>query len=232
MAIHPFYFERTGVMSFLLGSHVECSKKLYLNAAVNLPMTFRWCVSDIGKSSIELLSEVLDGNDFILTSRLCRLVFVDNVLRRPVAIPNDLQQVSANIKSSAEGLPKLSSFITVKQPWTIPENHFQSTIRVKYDDMDCFFHTNQGYYFTYVLECATEATSQGFYKFFTGDISFYPVKSFNNWYLAETSAGDVLDMTTWQDKEHEQRLYFVLSKENKHIFYSVVEFYSDMDFNS
>ena len=146
-------------------------------------------MSDIGKSSSENLAELLDGNEVTLASRICRLVYVDSVSRRPVAIPRDLQQVSANINSGLS--TKLSNFITVKQPWSIPDIHFRTKIRVKFDDMDCFFHTNQGYYPTYVLECAAEAISRGFYKFFTGDISFYPVKSFNNWYLAETSAGDV-----------------------------------------
>jgi len=96
---------------------------------------------------------------------------------------------------------------------------------VRYDDVDCYFHTNHGLYLTYAAECAAGAALSGTLKNFSGNTEFRNIRKMTNLYLAETLPGDRLTVSTWEDTEDPCALYFIIRKDGSTVFRSKFIYY-------
>ena len=206
---------------------MQIEKALYSSAAVDMPMIVTMHIGNVGKTSMDLVTKVEDETNScsLLVSRIHRVVCVDPVLRKAAPIDEDFRtRFFASMKGSA---PQIYPAMDVS--WRIPNKHFRSSIRVRYDDMDFLFHTNQGLYFTYASECAAQAASSGFYTAIRDDICYYNVKMAYTVHQEESFAGDHLEVVTWEDHDNPLLLYFIITKKNKHIFFAKIEYYDCID---
>jgi hypothetical protein len=92
--------------------------------------------------------------------------------------------------------------------------------------MDLMFHSNQGAYLGFVLECAAQASESGYYKGIRDDIAFWRARTSTGIHLMESLAGDELDVSTWQNADNQLLLHFVVSKNGQMIYYAEIEYYS------
>jgi len=160
-----------------------------------------------------------------LAQRVFRLVNLDAQTKRPVPIDEKLKQSLSKFlseeSSSSLHSDAVSSFpADVKLADKVPVNHYSCEITVRYDDLDGFFHTNQGLYLTYAAECAAGAALGGTLKNFSGDTAFRNIRKMTNLYLAETLPGDRLTVSTWEDTEDPCALNFVIRKDGSTVFRS------------
>jgi acyl-CoA thioesterase FadM len=196
---------------------------LYDRAAVEFPMVFRNGISGVGRSSIDLwqtLEDEADGS--VLASMTFRMVNIDPVRRgSSVALPEDIRKEALRrVSSDGDKFPKFSV------PDVVPTDAFSSRTRVRYDDMDVRFHTNQGSYLGFALECASRAAESGYYSHIREDVAFRRARRTTGVHLAESHAGDDLNVSTWQDANNQLLLHFAVFKQGHIIYYAQVDYSS------
>lgn len=216
-------FQGFKMSSFLLGSQLKASRQLYKTAAVEYPMKFHMQLSNVGRSSLDAVQSLTDDQaGVVLVQRIVRIVNIDPLTKTATPIPDDLRQLlKEKIHASGDSqLPRLDI------PADVPEKHFVHSESVRFSDMDFVFHSNQGSYLLYALECAAMAASKGFYSKILDDVCFYPAKSALGLHIAECFAGDVLQVFTWEDEKNPMLIYFIVKNKNGIAYYAKVEFYS------
>jgi acyl-CoA thioesterase FadM len=207
----------------MFGRHWTFQPTLYNRAAVEFPMIFRTRISGVGRSSIDIsqtLEDEADGTE--LASLAFRLVNIDPVTRgSAVPIPDEIRKEGLKLVSPGSG-----KFPKIDVPTALVKDTFSCRIRVRYDDMDMLFHTNQGSYLGYALECAARAAESGFYSLIREDVAFWRARRATGIHLMESHAGDELDVSTWQDAENQLLLHFAISKSGQIAYYAQIEYYS------
>jgi len=205
----------------MLGRHWKFYPALFDRAAVEFPMIIRAGVIGVGRSSIDMWQAVEDEKDgSLLASLAFRVVNIDPMVRGTgIPIPEKLRQDALRrVKPGAETFPK------VAVPRAVPKDAFSCRIRVRYDDMDLLLHTNQASYQGFVQECAAQAAEAGYYAEIREDVAFHRPRWYTNIHLAESHAGDELDVSTWEDAENKMLLNFVVSKKGNIIYFAQLEY--------
>ena len=204
------------------GRHWKFYPALFDRAAVDFPMLIRSRISAIGRSSFDTWQTVEDEKDgSLLASLVFRLVNIDPVVRGAgVPIPDNVRQgMLRGVAPDAEKFPKIAT------PHAVPKDAFSCRIKVRYDDMDLLFHTNQGSYPGFMLECAAQAAEAGYYSEIREDVAFLRPRWTTGIYLAESHAGDELDVSTWENADNKMLLNFLVSRQGTHIYYAQLEYY-------
>ena len=214
---------RSKVNLFFFASEWSVSPTLYERAAIELTILHRGTVSRVGNTSVDMLQTFVDErNSNFLASRLCRLVNINPRTKKSVVLPESIRQALAdNIRATDRR--KLSD--TAKLLTAIPADRFASKILVRYSDMDHLFHANQGSYLGFALECASLASTSGYYRHFKEDMCFYRIRAIWAVHLQEAFAGDELDVLTWQDSDYPMLLYFAIQKKEQFIYRASIEYY-------
>jgi acyl-CoA thioesterase FadM len=226
---------------FLIRRQWTFSLKLYQRAAVDLPMTVKWTINNVGNTSFDgqyiyiysLADKPNTGDstrqascpattsDQFLASSVFRLVHVDAISRRPTPFPPQIEK-DLRFCVSANG-EKLTA---LRPPSTIPNGAFSCSVTVRYDDTDFNGHTNTASYIRFALECAAQAAESGFYSRIKGDIAFYPAKSANSIFMSDSEAGDELTVSTWEDAEDKMLFNFTVSKGGEMINFAQIQYFS------
>ena len=234
------------VLFFIVGHQLNISERLYDRAAVDLPMTLRWFVTGVGKSSFDRCFVLNEDNgtdiptssnesgqqlrlsnttDPPLATCVDRVVVVDVLTRKKNQMSTQLNDdLSSSLVANGERLP------TIRLPpaRTSDEATFTYRVKVRGDDLDFQRHANVSSYVGFVMECARSATKSGFYSSIRDDVNVYRVKSMTSLHVGESYIDDELDMTTWEDCGNSRSLNFVIHRQEKMIYSSQMEFYERM----
>lgn len=218
----------TSFSAFMFSTHLWVSEQLYKNAAIDYPLKYTMCLSKVGKTSFDAVQSLVeDKTSTLVAQRICRVVYVDRVTKNAVSIPEEARN------KLLEGVHDASRSLTLPDfdiPASIPERHFVHNVTVRFADLDFLFHSNQGSYLLYALECAAQAAAKGFYSKIHGDIAFYPAKTAFGMHVTESFAGDVLKVVTWENEENPMLLHFTMKRKDVDVYYGKVEFFSAEDF--
>ncbi|ESO11002.1 hypothetical protein HELRODRAFT_167520 [Helobdella robusta] len=141
----------------------------------------------------------------ILASNITSMVFMDGVTRQSEKPP---QWWIDKYKYRSDDRLKL-----VNQKFSIPQdkNVFRHPVRILYNDIDFYNHTNYKSYVCYCFEIANQAVN---HKFFldgfnsSGDILNREVKLIEVSYFGESVPDDVLEVSMWIDPNDENVLKF------------------------
>ena len=210
-----------GVFFLMFGRHWTFSPVLFGRAAVDLPMIFHSSISRVGRTSIDICQTLQDEKDKTLLASLAfRIVNIDPEARgAAVPIPQSVLE-EARKRTVAGG----AQFPRIDPPSSLPQRVFTIQIKVRYDDMDFLFHTNQSSYLEFALECAATAAESGFYSVIHDDIAFYHAKQTTSVNLEESRVGDELTVSTWEDDNNKMLLNFAVNKAEQIIYYARIEF--------
>jgi len=206
----------------MFGRHWKFYTAFFDRAAVEFPMLLRSTVGSVGRSSVDLCQTLEDEKDGTkLASLVFRLVNIDPVVRGVgVPMPENIRRDALRaVTPGAEKFPK------VVAPRAVPKDAFSCRIQVRYDDMDLLFHTNQGSYIGFIVECAAQAAEAGYYTEIHEDVAFHRPRWTTGVYLAESHAGDELDVSTWEDAENKMLLNFLVARQGTIVYYAQLEYY-------
>jgi len=218
---------------YLLGNHITYSNLLYNKAAIDLPMILDCRPVKVGKTSLDLChtlfldqrtdcskgnSEYIQKtNESFLASRILRCVCMDPATKRSKAIPDE----DKKFLSEAIGMEDLvdsENFPQIDLPEDVPCGAYTCEILPRFEDMDWYFHINQGFYLEFCQECAARAAMAGALPHFTTDICFRLLKTATNLFSAETFPTDMLHVSTWEDAKDHNTLYFIVKKGSTLVF--------------
>lgn len=212
----------TGLRLFMFGSHYTFSRQLFDRAAVEFPMTQRSSLSGVGRTSVDI-HRVLETTDShhstVLLSGVSRLVCMDFARGISVPLPDPSKRhLSSTLPPTARRFPR------IEVPESAPVKSFSTTVKVAYDDIDFNWHTNQASYTAFALECAARAAAAAYYSRIRDDVAFYPALSLTCIHLAESFAGDQLNVSTWEDTANAMVLHFLVRRQQRRICYIKIEF--------
>ena len=206
------------------------STSLNSKAANDLPMRFTNRMTAVGRSSLirEITLTDVDSG-VVLATTLQKLVNMNKAtLRSEPLSPEVLAFYDAIADNEAHQI-----YEEVRPPKADPSIRiFSMERKVRHSDishMDLLPHTNQGTYMRLCLDCASEAIAAGYLPAFKDDICFYDASMAATIHLAESFAGDILSVHTWQDSGDPNHLHFTVTKRvdgtSQIIYYSFIEFY-------
>lgn len=181
----------------------------------------------VGTSSVDNIVTLVEDDESTnglepLASCIYRRVNVDPIKHRPTPFPASIAEVfSSNVVAGGARFPM------VQLPSRVPEVNYSCRLPVLHDDMDFLFHANTSAYVKYAMECASRAAAAGFYTVLTGDLAFRCIRTMTSLFLDESVAGDVLDVSTWEDERKPLVVHFVIGKRSKPIYSATVEYYAD-----
>lgn len=213
-----------GVFMVMFGRRWTFTPELYSRAALDFPMILTSSVVNVGRTSMDMCSTIEDESDGKeLASLVFRVVNVDPVTRQ-TSVPFPELARKSMAKFETESTKK---FEKLSVPLNQPDKKYKCKIAVRFDDMDFLMHANQGAYIKFCMECAAQASTSGFYSKFSTDIAFYRPSRYAGLHLAESEAGDELEVSTWEDPENPLLLHFVIGRDEKNIFYAHIEFFPE-----
>jgi len=203
------------------GSRYTFSPQLFDRAALDFPMRLRSWLSGVGRTSVDVyrVLETADSERTVLLSGVVRFVCMNFVNSTSVPFPDSLKRLLLSASS-----PVAHRFPSIKVPESAATGSFMTIVRVRYDDMDYNFHTNQACYMLFALECAAEAAAAGYYSRIREDIAFYRALSHTCVHLNESFAGDELNVSTWEGVDNPMLLHFIVTRQQQRIYYVEIEF--------
>lgn len=211
-----------GLTLFLIGSHYTFSPTLFERAAIEFPMRQRSWLTGVGRTSMDIY-RVLDtadnGERTVLLSGVARVVCVDFAKGIAVPFPDAAKQHTSLLPSTAS-----CRFPFVEVPESAPSGSFLTSVKVRYNDIDFNWHSNQASYTAFALEAAAEAAATGFFSGIRDDIAFYRARSLTCIHLGESFVGDELIVSAWEDAGCASLLHFLITRQHRKICYIKIEF--------
>jgi len=205
-----------GLTPVLFGSHYTISPLLFDRAALDFPMRqYSWCTG-VGRTCVDIyrILETADSQRSVLVTGVTRTVCMDFARRISVPFPDcESRRISPTLPPGACRFP----FVNV--PESAPVGAFSAVIKVRHDDMDFNWHSNQASYTAFALECAAQAAAAGRYSRIRDDIAFYRALSLTCVHLGESFAGDELNVSTWEDVDNAMLLHFLVHRQRQRISY-------------
>ncbi|RUS90068.1 hypothetical protein EGW08_002181 [Elysia chlorotica] len=169
-------------------------------------------VINVGQSSLtfrQVLINKLDNKE--LATFYMKMVLVDLHTKRPIARPQWHQEKFRHLQGSQDDRVK----VLLNAKLAVPEGAFQAETLVVPSDTDFNGHTNQASYVRFCLDAAEAANKAGFLQYVDGDICRYPILKISISYKGETTSGDRLFTSVWQDDLSPQVLNFATYRAEK-----------------
>ena len=172
----------------------------------------------VGNSSLSSVAHLFcrDTKEVYVTNQNM-VVTVDKVTRKPVPLPewwtNKYRPLS--VESQRLIIPSVP----------VPDEKYVTSMKALWSDMDAYRHTNYVAYIRYCFEAAMEANATNRFSKFTGDMLHYYVKSMDILYKGESTPGDELKVSTWENKDNPYLIHFDINKAGKTIFQSHIQYF-------
>ncbi|XP_033733253.1 uncharacterized protein LOC117322445 [Pecten maximus] len=201
--------------TFTVQENIVYSPKLHRKASKkNGDLLHRVFFASIGQTSYAFTQDLLDPSSKEQLVHLeSKVVNIDPETRRPSKLPSWVTERFSNFEKIDK--PILS---TRQEDIIPPHDAFKTVTRTRPSDMDSNFHVNFSVFYRFCTDCATEASLAGHYRHFKDDMCWFPVLETKATFLGEAPASVMLDVYSWQDTDHEQRLYFAIYRKNERIF--------------
>ncbi|KAH9492404.1 hypothetical protein Btru_051034 [Bulinus truncatus] len=163
----------------------------------------------------QALTNMLDGKE--IATFYGKYVYVDKTSKKSQSFPGWYRIKYGSVESSHNIQFESSNSL-------VPENVFKAEFVIAPSDTDFNGHTNQGSYVRFCLDAAEIVRQAQNLKDFTTDVCLYPVVKLSTSYKGETSAGDKVSMSVWQDHKAPSVLNFALHKGDKLAFTACLTF--------
>lgn len=173
----------------------------------------------IGMSSLNSVAQLKNRDtDEVYVENTNQVVTVSKQTRKPTPLPDWWkEQYEAAVVEDQR---------LIVQPITALGTVHTHSLKVAWDDIDGYHHTNYVAYIKYCFEAAMDACVSGIYSKIKDDILQYHVKSMEIAYKGETKAADELDIETWEDENDPYQLHFIISKNGTTVFQNTVSFFN------
>lgn len=173
----------------------------------------------VGTSSLNTVAVLSDTNSgAVLARNVNQVVVIDKSTRKPTPVPDWWRQ-------------KYESFVVENERLILPsldipkENTYRYDLKVSWNDIDAYGHTNFLSYVKYCFDAGMDAVDKKFYTSLHDDILKYNVKDIESSYRGECQAGDAITVVTWQNAQNPFKLHFSVEKDGKALYQSSVEFF-------
>ena len=219
---------KQGSHFIMFAQSITASPQFHRSVAQDWPIVVKSAVTEIGKTSVTVTAQILNGNKaspMVYAERKFRLVCMDMETRKSTELLPDFHAIhTAYAKKCGEA----GKFPTFDQPnLDKAENISSITNIVRHSDLDLMFHTNQGIYFKLSQDCASVAAEGGKLKQFNKDMCFYPIQQADVLHKGESFPGDELVVHSWEDSNLNMTMNFVITKQEKEIFYARFKYYQE-----
>ena len=200
---------------------IKLNPNLHRRVTKFTPLTMKFLIEvlEVGESSFVLLITMKDANTWEnLGENFLKYVVVGRKSRRPEALPSWFRGRYA---------PKIAQEISHIRKAPIPDippNVFKYSIKPLPSEMDSNNHINQAEYVKFCMDCATLAAKSRFYKHFHTDMCLYTTTLWEVTYGKESFAGDLLEISTWQNYQDYQEILFSISCSGRLIFFAKSHF--------
>ena len=205
----------------MASTKTSISRKFYDLPTVDKTPTFDVSVhlGYVGMSSLNSVAVLSDANSGEVFARNTnQVVTVSKETRKPTPLADWWKEKYASSVVENERL-----IIAAVQISTSPHVY---CMKVPWDDIDGYKHTNYVAYIKYCFEAAMDATVNGtFYSKIKEDVLLYHVKEMEIAFKGETKAGDELKVATWETDKDPWKVHFDISKEGKTVLQNTVSFY-------
>ncbi|CAH1794778.1 unnamed protein product [Owenia fusiformis] len=207
-------------MTFMASSEIELSEKFYeIRNQEQFPIKIAVHLGYIGKSSVLSVAEMTNGiTGEFLGKGGNQVVSVSRETRKPTALPDWWRDKYKHLVVENKAL--------IVQRLEKPDKVHKYDTKVSWSDTDRYRHTNQATYTRFCIDAATDASIKGYFSKLTGDIRQYHVKTYDVLYIGESLAGDHITVETWENDENPSLIHFQISKDEKALFQSSIEFHS------
>ena len=214
----------TDKLVFLLCQHFQYLPAFYKASNFFMPINHTTQVIHIGRSSLHYSHRnKATGSGDLLNQNRAQIVLACKETRKAVPFPDSIvKSIKSNLTSDVPA--PVEPFEVLTKPRT-GNGVEQGTVRVQPSDMDYYMHTNHASYARFCLDVGSWVAANGKLTGFSKDLAFYKVKDFKSLYQGETSAGDLLTVTMWEDGE--RTLKFIVEEKDISVFQCVMEFYAD-----
>lgn len=214
----------SNVYTFMASTKTTVSRDLYrmINADKSLDDSeIKLHLGYVGTSSLNSVATLAtkDGGP-TLARNINQVVTVDKATRKSMPIPDWW-------KNEYETSVVENERLVVAQEDVPLDNVFHYEMKVSWNEIDSYRHTNYQSYVKFCFDAAMDAVSKSFYTMLCEDILKYNVKSIQCLYRGESVAGDILKIASWEDKSNPYVLSFSVTKDSNMLFQSQVEFYQD-----
>ncbi|XP_060068823.1 uncharacterized protein LOC132548935 [Ylistrum balloti] len=213
-------FKNRQLLLFVVQMSCSVTPKIHLISKYSKPaakIVMSTSVYHLGTSSYSYLTSMTDGvtkeqlGDFFI-----KFVVVDKTTRKSCPMPTWFTDKFRNVPLHNSNFP-----YTLPSVPEMPKVIYDTTVTVRYSDMDRNLHVTTHRYIQFFTDCATAAAFSGFYKHFNTDMCWYPVEKFDITLMGESKVGDKLRICTWQDEDSVQTIYFICFKEHKSVMKAV-----------
>ena len=174
----------------------------------------------VGGSSLNSVAQLKDSETGeVYADNVNQVVTVSKETRKPIPIADWWKEKYA---STAVGDGRLIVPLT-----PVPSSRHQHSLKVPYEDIDGYMHTNYTAYIKYCFEAAMDACKNAFYTQLKDDVLNYHVELMDIAYKGETKAGDELVISTWESEHNARKIHFDIAKNQSTMFQSTIIFHED-----
>ena len=213
------------IFTFMASSKTEISEEYYDLVKCSAGIEQRSFAVDvklgyIGTSSLSSCCEFKDlTTGTVFAKNIIQIVAVGKKTRKPVPIPEWWRQ---KYGSYSQG----DSFRLKIPQMEKPNGCFDYKVIVRWSDTDAYRHTNYLNYVNFCRDAASDAVDKGYLSVLEGDLLNYSLKTMQMTYKAESLPSQELLVSVWEDEKNPYLLHFDISREEKTIFQSSLEFHS------
>ncbi|XP_033733156.1 uncharacterized protein LOC117322391 [Pecten maximus] len=191
--------------------HSDISKIMDTNILVNATP------GKVGKSSKTMNMKITDESGVMLIKGTFTAILFDTETKRAVPFPKwYVEKFNSTLSYDDNG------HIQAKND--VPSYAYKTQLKVRHSDMDSNMHVSNTEYLRYCMETATDASLSGYYNKYRRDMCWYPLLELDISYLAESRAGEMLDIYTWQDQNDIHFIYFAIHRDGTAIAVAAFEF--------
>ena len=174
----------------------------------------------VGSASLNSVAELVDlDSGKVFATNTNQVVMVDKTTRKPSVLPDwwkdrYKKHVIGNVALVVPLIPA-------------PENDRCHTydMKVSWNDIDSYKHTNYISYIRFCFDAAMDATVKGHFSKLHDDILGYHAKKMEISYKGESLAGDLLRIKCWENMDNPLLIHFDISRDGLTIFQNAIEFH-------
>lgn len=209
--------------TFMASTKIKVDSSFYqLPDQIKLPqLAINVHLGYVGGASLNSVAELVDKDTgFVFAQNTNQVVVVDKTTRKPTLVPEWWKE---RYVSHVIGGEKL----VVGLMETPSEERFHTLdLKVSWNDIDGYKHTNYIAYIRFCFDAAMDAVSKGFFSKLSDDILLYPVKKMEISYKGESVANDELTVKCWESDADPFLIHFDISRDGKTLFQNSIEFFA------
>ncbi|XP_078695627.1 uncharacterized protein LOC144924392 [Branchiostoma floridae x Branchiostoma belcheri] len=196
------------------------SRSFYTQLHPGCALAYSTSISNIGKTSIAMKQQVLEGvpgNNALAEGRI-QYVCVSSKTRRPEPWAPWLRQRYPDYFAA----PRIATVEPFNPSLAEPEDSFVYTVNVAPSDTDLFGHVGHFQFVRYCFDCLSIGREHSAYP----ALSQYKTEKVEVLFQGEARTGDVLTVVSWEDPEQSGTIKFQIKKGEDNVAQCSLQFFS------